>query len=93
MGLRKRLAKLKKKIDLLNKKTPLWYQFLSHRRLGSGVVTICMFCSLLPVHSLLSSVAETVLGSEYGNLDNLLKVLEVSRPLVRLGKPQGTHCL
>lgn len=34
MCLRKRLGKLKKKIDLPNIKAPLWYQALSHRRLG-----------------------------------------------------------
>lgn len=32
-GLRKRLGKLKKKIDVPNIKAP-WYQALSHRRLG-----------------------------------------------------------
>lgn len=93
MGLRKRLGKLKKKIDLLNVKTPLQYQVLSHRRLGSGIVYVHVLFFASCALTFVQDRRRRVLGSDYGNLDNcnLLTVPEVSWPLVRLEKPEGTQ--
>lgn len=58
-GPKKTWAKSRNKIDLLNIQILLRDQVLSHRKLGTRIIMICMSCSLLPVHSCLTSITET----------------------------------